>query len=42
MDTGLECESLIEEVVVGVGSGLVGLHLESTYSGSCSLYLGID
>ena len=43
LDSGPEFESLIEEMVKGVGSGLVGLHLKGTlYSGaSCLLYLRI-
>lgn len=32
-NSSLECESLFKEVVVGVGSGLVGLLFESTFLG---------
>lgn len=32
-DGGLEHKSLITEVIVGMGSGLVGLHWESTFTG---------
>lgn len=33
MDGGPECDSLIEKVVRGVGSGLVGLHLRVGLTG---------
>ena len=33
MDSGPECESLIEEGVEGMSSGLVGLHMQHALAG---------
>lgn len=40
LDHGPECESLTKEVVEGVGSELVGLHLKGVWC-SCLSYLRI-
>lgn len=44
MDSGLECDSLIQKVVRVMGSELVGLYREGTLAGylSCLLSVGIN
>lgn len=33
VDTGLECESLLREIIKDVGCGLIGLHLKGMFRG---------
>lgn len=39
MDSGLECQNPVKEVVGGMGSGLVGLHLKDIRQGEYFYHL---